>query len=179
MKAAVDGLWPRMIPLGEVNQRLIRGLVGFEMARFKFRKGCLTFYVYAVRRAGASGFWRAEDLRTLLEKVVALSDFVDHTAMLALPSQGSITFPLNPPKELPLPSSLQKRLKDATRLQMVNLILHKSHSLSLFFFLFLCFVSILKEKLNCKLQEILCPSFPISISLSVSFRALETHYVLP
>ncbi|CAA6654973.1 unnamed protein product [Spirodela intermedia] len=74
MKAAVDRLWPA----------LIRGIAGCEMARFKFRKGALTFYVYA-----------ADDLRTLLESVVALKDFLDHTAMLAQPSQRSITF--NPP----------------------------------------------------------------------------------
>ncbi|MQL83470.1 hypothetical protein Taro_015968 [Colocasia esculenta] len=96
MKAAVDGLSPPVIPLGEVNRRLIRGLAGCEMARFKFRKGCLTFYVYAVRRAGAAGFWRADDLGSLLEKVAALRDFLDHTAMLALPSQRSITFSAPP-----------------------------------------------------------------------------------
>ncbi|CAA7389689.1 unnamed protein product [Spirodela intermedia] len=95
MKAAVDRLWPAVIPLGEVNRKLIRGIAGCEMARFKFRKGALTFYVYAVRRAGAAGFQRADDLRTLLESVVALKDFLDHTAMLAQPSQRSITF--NPP----------------------------------------------------------------------------------
>lgn len=92
MKAAVDRLWPAVIPLGEVNRKLIRGLAGCEMARFKFRKGALTFYVYAVRRGGAAGFLRADDLRTLLESVVALKDFLDHTAMLAQPSQRSITF---------------------------------------------------------------------------------------
>ncbi|KAK8334217.1 hypothetical protein V6Z12_A10G254600 [Gossypium hirsutum] len=52
MKIAVDKIWPNEIPLGEVNKKLIRGLKGCEMARFKFRKGCLTFYVYAVRGAG-------------------------------------------------------------------------------------------------------------------------------
>uniref|UniRef100_A0A1D1Y2V2 Microneme/rhoptry antigen n=1 Tax=Anthurium amnicola TaxID=1678845 RepID=A0A1D1Y2V2_9ARAE len=92
MKSAVDGVWPAVIPLGEVNRKLVRGLAGCEMARFKFRKGALTFYVYAVRRAGAAGFSRAEDLRSLLESVVALKDFLDHTAMLALPTQRSITF---------------------------------------------------------------------------------------
>ncbi|KAE8671975.1 dolichyl-phosphate beta-glucosyltransferase-like isoform X1 [Hibiscus syriacus] len=56
MKVAVDGIWPTEIPLGEVNKRLIRGLKGCEMARFKFRKGCLTFYVYAVRGNGNLGF---------------------------------------------------------------------------------------------------------------------------
>ncbi|KAG1365781.1 hypothetical protein COCNU_12G007810 [Cocos nucifera] len=43
MKSAVDQLWPAVIPLGDVNKKLIRGLLGCEMARFKFRKGCLTF----------------------------------------------------------------------------------------------------------------------------------------
>ncbi|RZS10471.1 hypothetical protein BHM03_00041703 [Ensete ventricosum] len=93
MKVAVDRLWPRMIPLGDVNKRLIRGLAGCEMSRFKFRKGCLTFYVYAVRRLGAAGFSCADDLRRILEAVVALKDFLDHTAMLALASQRSIAFP--------------------------------------------------------------------------------------
>ncbi|MQM00487.1 hypothetical protein Taro_033210 [Colocasia esculenta] len=92
LKSTADRLWPAVIPLGEVNRKLIRGLAGCEMARFKFRKGALTFYVYAVRRAGAAGFPRAEDLRSLLESVVALQDFLDHTAMLAMPSQRSITF---------------------------------------------------------------------------------------
>lgn len=92
MKASVDRLWPAVIPLGDVNRKMIRGLAGCEMARFKFRKGCLTFYVYAVRRLGVSGFPCSDDLRTVLEAVVALKDFLDHTAMLALPSQRSITF---------------------------------------------------------------------------------------
>ncbi|XP_058099235.1 uncharacterized protein LOC131243724 [Magnolia sinica] len=92
MKLSVDRLWPSAIPLGEVNKKLIRGLAGCEMARFKFRKGCITFYVYAVRRAGAAGFSRADDLRQILQSVVALKDFLDHTAMLALPSQRSICF---------------------------------------------------------------------------------------
>ncbi|XP_072976643.1 uncharacterized protein [Typha angustifolia] len=92
MKSAVDQVWPPMIPLGDVNKKLIRGLTGSEMARFKFRKGCLTFYVYAVRRLGAAGFSCADDLRRILEAVVELKDFLDHTAMLALPSQRSITF---------------------------------------------------------------------------------------
>ncbi|KAG1339291.1 hypothetical protein COCNU_04G015970 [Cocos nucifera] len=92
MKLAMDRLWPPMIPLGEVNRKFIRGLTGCEMARFKFRKGCLTFYLYAVRRLGMAGFPRAEDLRTILESMVELKDFLDHTAMLALPSQRSISF---------------------------------------------------------------------------------------
>lgn len=91
MKAAVDRLWPAVTPLGDVNRRLIRGLTGSEMARFKFRKGCLTIYVYAVRRLGAAGFMRADDLRRVLQSVVELKDFLDHTAMLAIPSQKSIT----------------------------------------------------------------------------------------
>ncbi|KAG8080597.1 hypothetical protein GUJ93_ZPchr0007g5994 [Zizania palustris] len=44
------------IPLKDVNKKRIHGLTGSEMARFKFRKGCLTIYegcltiyVYAVR----------------------------------------------------------------------------------------------------------------------------------
>ncbi|XP_057789099.1 uncharacterized protein LOC131005975 [Salvia miltiorrhiza] len=90
MRAAVERLWPAEIPLGEVNRKLIRGLAGCEMARFKFRKGCVTFYVYAVRRIGDLGFVCAEDLRSVLQAVVALKDFIDHTAMLALPEQRSI-----------------------------------------------------------------------------------------
>ncbi|PON88724.1 hypothetical protein TorRG33x02_154300 [Trema orientale] len=97
MRAAVDRLWPPEIPLGEVNKRLIRGLTGSEMARFKFRKGCITFYVYAVRRVGSLGFSCADDLRTILQSVVALKDFLDHTAMLALPNQRSISFATTPP----------------------------------------------------------------------------------
>ncbi|XP_039131622.1 uncharacterized protein LOC120268248 [Dioscorea cayenensis subsp. rotundata] len=92
MKSAIDHLWPPILPLGDVNKKLIRALTGCELSRFKFRKGCLTFYLYAVRRLGASGFTRAEDLRSILAAVVALKDFLDHTAMLALPSQKSITF---------------------------------------------------------------------------------------
>ncbi|KAJ0984000.1 hypothetical protein J5N97_002356 [Dioscorea zingiberensis] len=92
MKSAIDQLWPPVLPLGDVNKKLIRALTGCELARFKFRKGCLTFYLYAVRRLGASGFTRADDLRAILAAVVALKDFLDHTAMLALPSQKSITF---------------------------------------------------------------------------------------
>lgn len=92
LKAAVDRVWPPEIPLGEVNKRLIRGLSGCEMARFKFRKGCITFYVYAVRQIGNLGFSNADDLRTILQSVVALQDFLDHTAMLAMPNQRSINF---------------------------------------------------------------------------------------
>ncbi|KAH7548094.1 hypothetical protein ACOSQ2_032925 [Xanthoceras sorbifolium] len=93
MKLSVDRIWPPEIPLGEVNKKLIRGLgSGCEMARFKFRKGCITFYVYAVRRTGNTGFSRADDLRTILQSVVALNDFLDHTAMLAMPNQRSINY---------------------------------------------------------------------------------------
>ncbi|KAI8523195.1 hypothetical protein RHMOL_Rhmol13G0054700 [Rhododendron molle] len=92
MKSAVEGVWPPEIPLGEVNKKLIRGLSGCEMARFKFRKGCMTFYVYAVRRVGSLGFSCAEDLRRILECVVELKDFLDHTGMLAMPNQRSISF---------------------------------------------------------------------------------------
>ncbi|OMO96843.1 hypothetical protein COLO4_15040 [Corchorus olitorius] len=92
LKQAVDRIWPPEIPLGEVNKKLIRGLNGCEMARFKFRKGCITFYVYAVRQIGIMGFSCAEDLRTILQSVVALKDFLDHTAMLAMPNQRSISF---------------------------------------------------------------------------------------
>ncbi|XP_068669202.1 uncharacterized protein [Aristolochia californica] len=92
MKSAVDRIWPSAIPLGEVNKKLIRGLSGCEMARFKFRKGCITFYLYAVRHVGVAGFTRTEDLRTILQSLVALNDFLDHTAMLALPAQRSIGF---------------------------------------------------------------------------------------
>ncbi|XP_015867796.3 uncharacterized protein LOC107405278 [Ziziphus jujuba] len=41
MKVSVDGVCPSEIPLGEVNKRPVRGLTGCEMARFKFRKGCV------------------------------------------------------------------------------------------------------------------------------------------
>lgn len=92
MKVAMDQVWPSEIPLGEVNRRLIRGSTGCEMARFKFRKGCITFYVYAVRRIGSLGFSCADDLRVILQSVVALKDFLDHTAMLAMPNQRSIGF---------------------------------------------------------------------------------------
>ncbi|KAG5228812.1 glucan endo-1,3-beta-glucosidase [Salix suchowensis] len=40
MKLDVDRIWPSEIPLREV-----RDLNGCEMARFMFRKGCITFYV--------------------------------------------------------------------------------------------------------------------------------------
>ncbi|CAI9768302.1 unnamed protein product [Fraxinus pennsylvanica] len=92
MKTAMDGLWPPEIPLGEVNKKLIRGTMGCEMARFKFRKGCITFYVYAVRRIGNLGFSCADDLRSILQSVVALKDFIDHTTMLAMPNQKSINY---------------------------------------------------------------------------------------
>ncbi|XP_042510672.1 uncharacterized protein LOC122086047 [Macadamia integrifolia] len=92
LKSGVDRIWPPEIPLGEVNKKLIRGLTGCEMARFKFRKGCITFYVYAVRPVGSSGFLCADDLSTILQSVVSLKDFLDHTAMLALPSQRSINY---------------------------------------------------------------------------------------
>ncbi|KAG8390865.1 hypothetical protein BUALT_Bualt01G0128100 [Buddleja alternifolia] len=92
MKSAMERLWPAEIPLGEVNKKLIRGLTGCEMARFKFRKGCVTFYVYAVRRSDSSGFMCADDLRTILQSVVALKDFIDHTAMLAMPNQRTISY---------------------------------------------------------------------------------------
>ncbi|XP_042475732.1 uncharacterized protein LOC122057627 [Macadamia integrifolia] len=92
MKSGVDRIWPPEIPLGEVNRKLIRSLTGCEMARFKFRKGCITFYVYAVRPVGSSGFLCTDDLKTILQAVVALNDFLDHTAMLALPSQRSINY---------------------------------------------------------------------------------------
>lgn len=92
LKLAVDRIWPPEIPLGEVNKKLIRGLTGCEMSRFKFRKGCITFYVYAVRRVGYMGFSCADDLRTILQSVVALNDFLDHTAMLAMPHQRSINY---------------------------------------------------------------------------------------
>ncbi|MED6146108.1 hypothetical protein PIB30_031592 [Stylosanthes scabra] len=91
MKSQVDRTWPHEIALGEVNKKLIRGLVGCEMARFKFRKGCITFYVYAVRLIGSFGFSCSEDLRTVLQSVVELKDFLDHTAMLSMPNQRSIT----------------------------------------------------------------------------------------
>uniref|UniRef100_A0A0E0MNU0 DUF7851 domain-containing protein n=1 Tax=Oryza punctata TaxID=4537 RepID=A0A0E0MNU0_ORYPU len=91
MKAAADAAWPQVVPLGDVGRRLIRAAPGApEMARFKFRKGCITFYVYAVRTAGARGFARADELRAVVEAVAKLKDFLDHTAMLALPGQRSI-----------------------------------------------------------------------------------------
>ncbi|RRT55227.1 hypothetical protein B296_00030561 [Ensete ventricosum] len=39
MKSAVDRLWPAVIPLGNVNKQLVRGLAGCELERFKLRKG--------------------------------------------------------------------------------------------------------------------------------------------
>jgi len=92
LKSVVERVWPWEISLGEVNKKLIRGLPGCEMARFKFRKGCITFYVYAVRRQGSIGFARAEDLKAVLQSVVALKDFMDHTAMLATPNQRTISY---------------------------------------------------------------------------------------
>ncbi|KQJ86257.1 uncharacterized protein LOC100846252 [Brachypodium distachyon] len=90
-KAACDAAWPGVVPLGDVGRRLLRAAPGSpEMARFKFRKGCVTFYVYAVRAAGARGFARADELRAVVEAVAGLKDFLDHTAMLALPGQRSI-----------------------------------------------------------------------------------------
>ncbi|CAN1746962.1 hypothetical protein LINPERHAP1_LOCUS2923 [Linum perenne] len=85
--------WPAEIPLGEVNKKLIRGVKGCEMARFKFRKGCITFYVYAVRKEGNLGFGGGgEELRVILQSVASLNDFLDHTAMLAMPNQRSINY---------------------------------------------------------------------------------------
>ncbi|RZC78760.1 hypothetical protein C5167_002958 [Papaver somniferum] len=92
MKLSVDRLWPSEIPLGEVNRKLVRGLNGCEIARFKFRKGCITFYVFAVRKVNVIGFSRAEDLRLILQSVASLKDFLDHTAMLALPNQRTINY---------------------------------------------------------------------------------------
>ncbi|XP_022957098.1 uncharacterized protein LOC111458581 [Cucurbita moschata] len=92
LKVAAGRLWPVEIPLGEANRRLIRGLSGCEMARFKYRKGCLTFYIYAVREKGCFGFSAADDLNTILQAVTALNDFLDHTAMLALPNQRNISY---------------------------------------------------------------------------------------
>ncbi|KAK2359914.1 hypothetical protein QL285_085241 [Trifolium repens] len=92
MKCSVDRIWPHEIALGDVNKKLIKGLCGFEMARFKFRKGCLTFYVYAVREIGSFGFLCAEDLKIILQSVVELKDFLDHTTMLAMPNQRSINY---------------------------------------------------------------------------------------
>ncbi|CAK9323756.1 unnamed protein product [Citrullus colocynthis] len=92
LKAAAGRLWPTEIPLGDVNRLLIRGLSGCEMARFKFRKGCLTFYIYAVREKGCFGFSAADDLKTIVQAVISLNDFLDHTAMLALPNQRNISY---------------------------------------------------------------------------------------
>ncbi|CAN1257536.1 hypothetical protein LINPERPRIM_LOCUS9628 [Linum perenne] len=91
--ATADRGWPAEIPLGEVNKKLIRGVKGCEMARFKFRKGCITFYVYAVRKEGNLGFGGGgEELRVILQSVASLNDFLDHTAMLAMPNQRSINY---------------------------------------------------------------------------------------
>ncbi|XP_004516904.1 uncharacterized protein [Cicer arietinum] len=95
MKGDVDRIWPHEISLGDVNKKLIKGLVGFEMARFKFRKGCLTFYVYAVRKIGSFGFVCSEDLKTILQSVVELKDFLDHTVMLSMPNQRTISYSHN------------------------------------------------------------------------------------
>lgn len=92
LKSTVERCWPFEISLGDVNKKLIRAINGCEMARFKFRKGCITFYVYAVRRQGSLGFARSEDLKSILQSIVALNDFMDHTAMLAAPHQRSISF---------------------------------------------------------------------------------------
>ncbi|CAL0318852.1 unnamed protein product [Lupinus luteus] len=92
MKGAVDRTWPPEIALGDVNKRLIKGLSDCEMARFKFRKGCITFYIYAVREVGNYGFSCAEDLRIVLQSVVDLKDFLDHTTMLSMPHQKSLSF---------------------------------------------------------------------------------------
>ncbi|EPS61377.1 hypothetical protein M569_13420 [Genlisea aurea] len=92
MKAAVERIWPAEIALGDVNKKLIRNLNGSEMARFKFRKGCITFYIYAVRRIGNSGFNSAKDLKTILQSVTEINDFIDHTAMLAMPKQKSVSY---------------------------------------------------------------------------------------
>ncbi|CAN0909505.1 hypothetical protein LINGRAHAP2_LOCUS25818 [Linum grandiflorum] len=89
--ATADRAWPVEIPLGEVNKKLIRGLKGCEVARFKFRKGCITFYVYGVRKEGNLGFGGGgEELKVILQSVASLNDFLDHTAMLAMPNQRSI-----------------------------------------------------------------------------------------
>ena len=89
-KSSIDLKWPHEIALGDVNKRLIRGMNGWDFARFKFRKGCITFYVFAVRKCGEKVFQCGEDLRVILHSVVSLNDFLDHTAMLALPNQRSI-----------------------------------------------------------------------------------------
>ncbi|RWW12550.1 hypothetical protein GW17_00023776 [Ensete ventricosum] len=85
MKSAVDRLWPAVIPLGNVNKQLVRGLAGCELARFK------TFYVFTVRRAGVGGFGCVDDLRRILEAIAALKDFVDLTTVLAWPTHRRIT----------------------------------------------------------------------------------------
>ncbi|CDP15729.1 unnamed protein product [Coffea canephora] len=85
MEAAVDRVWLPEIPLGEVNKKLTRGQARCKMARFKFRKGAITFYVYAVRRIGNMGFSFADDLRTILQSVVALNDCLDQSLVFQLP----------------------------------------------------------------------------------------------
>ncbi|KAL9226592.1 hypothetical protein vseg_002385 [Gypsophila vaccaria] len=91
-KSNTELTWPSEIPLGEVNKRLIKGLTASEIARFKFRKGCVTFYVFGVRKKGNKGFQCGDDLRNILQLVVQLKDFLDHTVMLALPNQRSINY---------------------------------------------------------------------------------------
>ncbi|CAN8279418.1 unnamed protein product [Cochlearia groenlandica] len=86
------GIWPSEIPLGDVNKKMIKRLKNKEMARFKFRKGCITFYVYAVRNAGDEGFAAAEELKVILQAVVNLKDFMDHTTMLVMPHQKAINY---------------------------------------------------------------------------------------
>lgn len=105
MKSEMERIWPTLIPLGEVNTKLIRGTSSSsskcEMARFKFRKGCITFYVYAVRKnkkkmnvcgGFSAGDAASDDLKTILDSILKLKDFLDHTSMLALPTQPSITY---------------------------------------------------------------------------------------
>ncbi|KAJ6986504.1 hypothetical protein NC653_019880 [Populus alba x Populus x berolinensis] len=45
-----------------------------------------------MRRVGNMGFSCADDLKNILQSVVALNDFLDHTAMLAMPHQRSINY---------------------------------------------------------------------------------------
>ncbi|KAI3880432.1 hypothetical protein MKW92_044242 [Papaver armeniacum] len=92
MKLSVDRLWPSEIPLGEVNRKLVRGLNGCEIARFKFRKGCITFYVF--RSTEGECYWVLACRRSwlILQSVASLKDFLDHTAMLALPNQRTINY---------------------------------------------------------------------------------------
>ncbi|KAL9832473.1 hypothetical protein AtNW77_Chr3g0211381 [Arabidopsis thaliana] len=79
--AAEGGIWPSEIPLGDVNKKMIRKLKNWEMAR----------------NAGNEGFAAAEDLKVILQAVVALKDFMDHTAMLVMPHQKSINYSSCPP----------------------------------------------------------------------------------